>query len=141
MRLVLNMTAPIGEATRREVTEALNLLRLDNMYWISARLNSGLPVPKSAREGGVTYLEPTAAEEKTPEQQFFAAPFLFRPRRHGSGRVLKHGACGDIAAYDAAALTVLKGMPTRVIVPAQGPTNYHALIVTPHGAYDPTRRA
>lgn len=139
MKLVLNMTAPLGEATRREVQNALNLLRLDNMYWISARKNSGLPVPASAALGGVTYLEPTQAEAETSTQEFFGAPFLFEPRPHGSGKVLRHGACGDIAAYDAAALTVLLEIPARVIVPAQGPTRYHALVVTPQGAYDPTR--
>ena len=139
MRLVLNMTAPIGEATRREVAQALNMLRLDNMYWIAARKNSNLSVPASAALGGVTCLEPTAKEARTSTQEFFGAPFLFEKRKHGSGKRLLHGACGDIAAYDSAALTVLLGIPTRVIVPAQGPTRYHALVVTPLGAYDPTR--
>jgi hypothetical protein len=140
MRLVLHMTAPIGEATRREVEHALNLLRIDNMYWISARLNSGLPVPPTAHAAGVEYLEPTAAEAKTSTQEFFGAPFLFRERKHGSGKTCLHGACGDLAAYDAAALTVMSNVPTRIIVPAQGPTRYHALVITPYGPYDPTRR-
>lgn len=147
MDLILHLTGPIGEARRREIQSLLNVLRVDNMYWIAAQMNraeqgKGPMPPTSARAAGVAYRPPTAAEAKTADHHFWGAPHLLKPRLHRpSGQTLKHGSCCDIAAYDAAAITMFKKLPTQVMVPrsgAPGVSSYHANIMTPYGPADPT---
>jgi len=130
MQLRTHLCAPIGEATRREIANTLELLKIDNAYWISAMLNSGKRPPCCTKAAGIDYRPPDQDEAKTSVQEFFSAPFLFARGR---------GACGDISAYDAAALEVLKGVSTKILVPAQGVTSYHVVILTPAGPLDRTR--
>jgi len=130
MILKTHLCAPIGEATRREIAQNLELLKADNAYWISAQLNSGKQPPCCTKAMGIEYRPPQGAEKLTPEQEFFAAPFLIARGR---------GACGDIHAYDAAALEVLFGIQTQILVPAQGRTSYHVVMLTPAGPMDRTK--
>ena len=129
MILHLHLTPPIGEVTRRELQKALELLRMDNIYWITSRLNAGFWVPCCPKAAGVKYRE-TTEETPTHEQSFWSGPFMFEQG---------WGSCGDINAYKAAAMTAIYGIPTRVITPAQGVTSYHVDYVTPWGAFDETQ--
>lgn len=131
MRAHVHLHSPPGEPTRRMVQLFCDALYYDNLLWISARNNSGLDVPRCAKEGGIQYRPPIGAEKSTPDQGFYSAPFMFH-RGHGS--------CCDIAPYDAAALTILYDLPSRPMAPAQGRTSYHCNVLTPWGAYDPSFR-
>lgn len=128
MELRTHFCAPLGEATRREIASVLNVLKADNAFWISAQINSGFTPPCCTKAMGIDYRPPVGAEKTTPVQEFFAAPFLLERGR---------GACGDICAYDAAALETLYGIPTEVLVTAQGATSYHVVMLTPAGPMDP----
>lgn len=130
MILESHLCAPLGEATRREIAHTLENHKADNAYWISAMLNSGKTPPCCTKAMGIDYRPPVGNEKLTPRQQFFSAPFLLQRG---------HGACGDIHAYDAAALEVLFGVPTQILVPAQGRTSYHVVMLTPAGPIDRTR--
>lgn len=130
MELRLHLCAPIGEATRREIAAALEIHKADNAYWIAAMLNSGIRPPCCTKAMGIDYRPPAGRELLTPVQEFWSAPFLIDRG---------HGACGDIVAYDAAALEVLKGIPAKVLVTPQGETAYHVTMLTPAGPMDPTR--
>lgn len=120
----------MGEVTRREILRAVELLRIDNIYWITSRLNAGYWVPCCPLKAGVEYREPDARERQTPDQNFWSGPFLFAQ---------KYGACGDLNAYKAAALTAIYGIPTRMLDPAQGATSYHVTYLTPWGPEDITQ--
>jgi hypothetical protein len=131
MELSLNLVAPIGEATRREIQAVLDILKADNELWISGMQASGHRPPCCARSvPGFLYRPPVGREKQTPRQEFYAAPFMF---------TRGHGSCCDICAYDAAAKTVLFGVPTRVLAVPQGPTSYHITIATPRGPVDPLK--
>lgn len=130
MELRSHLCAPLGEGTRREIAHALENHKADNAFWISALKNSGKRPPCCCKSMQIDYRPPAGAETKTPVQEFYSAPFMFARGR---------GACGDICAYDAAALEVLKGIPTKVLVVPQGETSYHVVILTPDGPLDPTK--
>ena len=130
MILHLHLLPPIGEVTRREILRAVELVRLDNIYWITSRLNAGFYVPCCPLAAGVEYREPTAQEKKTAEQSFWSGPFMFDQG---------WGSCGDINAYKAAALTAIYGISTRMLTPAQASTSYHVDYLTPWGPEDETQ--
>lgn len=129
MILHLHLMPPQGEVTRREIQRAVELVRLDNIYWITSRLNAGFYVPCCPHAAGVEYREPTAQEKVTPDQNMWSAPFMFKQ---------KWGSCSDINAYKSAALTAIYGIQTRILTPAQGATSYHVNYLTPWGPEDET---
>jgi hypothetical protein len=131
MELRSHLCAPLGEATRREIAHVLEGHKADNAYWIAAQKNSGRAPPCCTKAMGIDYRPPAGEELLTPVQEFYSAPFLIRRG---------HGACGDICAYDAAALEVLKGISTKILVTPQGETAYHVVLLTPVGPLDPTRQ-
>jgi len=130
MELRSHLCAPIGEATRREIRHTLDNHKADNAYWISAIRNSGKEPPCCCKSMGIDYRPPVGKETESPVQEFYSAPFMFTRGQ---------GACGDICAYDAAALEVLFKIPTRILVTPQGETSYHVVILTPAGPLDPTK--
>lgn len=130
MELRTHLCAPIGEATRREIAKTLEVVKADNAYWISALINSGKKPPCCAKSMDIDYRPPVGSEAKTSTQEFYSAPFMF---------TRGHGACGDIHAYDAAAMEVLFRVPTKILVPAQGATSYHVVMLTPAGPMDRTK--
>lgn len=130
MILHLHLLPPVGEVTRREVAKAVELVRLDNIYWITSRLNSGLHVPCCPIKAGVKYREPTTKDKKTPDQNFWSAPFMFDQG---------WGSCGDLNAYMAAAYTAIYGIPTSILAPSQGQTSYHITYLAPWGPEDITQ--
>lgn len=129
MIVTLHLCAPPGEATRRELARALNLLKEDNRLVIQAMLRAGLEVPDTVSEMGLEYRPPTAAEAKTPEQAFYCMADMVERGRFS---------CGDAAAFEAAVVEEKYGIQTEVIVVPQGSTEYHALYVCEFGAIDPT---
>lgn len=120
----------MGEVTRRELLSAVELVRRDNIYWITSRLNAGFWVPCCPIRAGLQYREPTASEKKTQDQNFWSIPFLMKQG---------WGSCGDLNAFRAAALTAIYGIPTRMLDPAQGSTSYHVTYLTPWGPEDITK--
>ena len=130
MELRSHLCAPMGEATRREIAHVLEGHKADNAYWISAMQNSGKKPPCCTKAMGIEYRPPVGEEMLTPVQEFYSAPYLIQRGR---------GACGDINAYDAAALEVLKGIQTKILVTPQGETSYHVVMLTPVGPMDPCR--
>jgi len=127
--VTLNLHSPPGEATRRLITRALNVLKEDNRYVINAMLNSGMEIPTSMWDMGLAYNPPTAEEANTPEQKFWGISDMMSR---------KEFSCGDAAACEAAILEELYEIPTELITVAQGAYEYHALYVTPEGPVDPS---
>ena len=132
MIVTLHMCGPEGEVLRRQLAEALNMLKDDNRYVINAMLNSGEHVPDTVIDADLDY-EPSQhmkAVHGEPTQEFF-----------GMKRMFEMGtfSCGDAAAYEAAVQEEKYGVPTEVIVtPTTGDSDYHALYVTPEDVVDPT---
>jgi hypothetical protein len=135
MQLMLHLCGPAGEAMRREISHVLAVLKADNRFVISALLEGGDYVPETMWElhttspKGCIYRPPDEHESKTPRQDFYCVADLVERGEFS---------CGDAAAYEAAVLEEIYGIPTEIIVVAQGSTEYHALYVTPDGPVDPT---
>lgn len=129
MIVTLNLHSPPGEATRRLVTRALNVLKEDNRYVVNAMINSGMDLPTNMWDMGLVYNPPDADEANTPKQEFWGI---------GDMMARKEFSCGDAAACEAAIIEEVFDIPTEIITVAQGAYEYHALYVTPLGPVDPS---
>lgn len=129
MKVVLHLAGPPGEATRRELQQALDIVKEDNRLIINAMLNSGFDVPDDMWDMGVVYDPPNVVEANTAAQGFFCYVDM-----------LNNGtfSCGDAAAWEAAVLEEKYGIPTQTMITPQGSYDYHAIYVAPEGAVDPT---
>lgn len=116
-----------------EISMMLDLAELvvrDNLRWMQAQEQAGIEVPCCASCAGVKYVPPTSAEYRSANITIDGAQMLLKKKR---------GACGSIAAYDAAAKR-LEGVPAEVLIVPQGGNYYHAVIGTPDGVIDPTAK-
>lgn len=129
MILTLNLHSPRGEATRRLITRALNVLKEDNRYVINGMVNAGMDLPWNMWDMGLVYNPPDAEQANTPEQAFWGISDLL---------ARKEFSCGDAAACEAAIVEELFDIPTEIITVPQGAYEYHALYLTPEGPVDPS---
>jgi len=129
MRITLHLYAPNGEAKRRLLNKLLRIVQDDNRLVINGLMNSGLPVADTMSDLGLTYKPPGAEEANTPDQGFFGVVDLVERGTFS---------CGDAAAWEAAVLEEKYGIPAEAQIVAQGATDYHAIVITPNGVYDPT---
>ncbi len=140
----LHLHGPPGEATRRLVSDMLEIVRQDNIYVVQAMLDAGIEVPDTMWEMGLVYDPPNpnrpvydhygnvidvVDEVNTPKQNFY-----------GISDMIENGtfSCGDGAAAEAAIATVKYGVKTRCECVAQGGYEYHAIFITPDGPVDPS---
>jgi hypothetical protein len=127
--VTLNLHSPPGEATRRLITRALNVLKEDNRYVINAMVNGGMEIPWNMWDMGLVYDPPTADEANTPEQAFWGISDLMQRKKFS---------CGDAAACEAAIIEEVFDISTEIITVPQGAYEYHALYLTPDGPVDPS---
>jgi hypothetical protein len=127
--VTLNLHSPPGEATRRLITRALNVLKEDNRYVVNAMLNSGMELPTNMWDMGIAYNPPTAEQANSPEQQFWGISDMMSR---------KEFSCGDAAACESAIIEEVYDIPTEIITAPQGTYEYHALYLTPQGPVDPS---
>jgi len=128
---VLTTFSAPGASEVETLSEQLELLIQDNERWIQSMLRQGIEPPCCSKCGGVKYREPSEADYQAGAILFKAAPDMFRDGV---------GACGSIAAYDAAALRQLEGVDAwgHIEDSGHGPSSYHAVVGTPAGVHDPT---
>lgn len=129
MIVTLNLHSPPGEATRRLITRALNVIKEDNRYVINAMLNGGMELPTNMWDMGLVYNPPTAEEANTPEQQFWGISDMMARQEFS---------CGDAAACESALMEELFDIPTEILAVPQGAYEYHAIYLTPEGPIDPS---
>lgn len=116
-----------------EVTELQILCELvvkDNVAWMERMEAQGYEVPCCAKCAGVHYVPPKREDYERAIITIDGAQRLLAQKR---------GACGAIAAYDAAAKR-LEGEVAWVEIVPQGKSYYHAIVGTPEGTYDPTAK-
>jgi hypothetical protein len=135
MQIVLHLCGPAGEASRREIAHFLTGLKADNRWVIRALMEGGDAVPETMWDvhnvspGGCVYRPPDEHESMTPEQHFYCIADMIERGEFS---------CGDAAAYEAAVVEEVYGVPAEILVVAQGSSEYHALFVTEEGPIDPT---
>jgi len=121
--------APPGEATRRIITQLLNVQKDDNRLLLSALMANKVDIPDTMWDLGLRYEPPAGAELNSPQQDFYSLIDL-----------LDQGtfSCGDAAAYEAAVQEEKYGKPCFCMCVAQGSNEYHAIYVSTTGPVDPT---
>ena len=114
-----------------ELRELLETLVQDNEAWIHRMQAMGIEPPCCSACAGVLYRAPDEDDYEHGAIIFKCAPDMFADGI---------GACGPIAAYDAAALRVLEEIDAWVEIEngGDGPSSYHAIVGTPNGTHDPT---
>lgn len=130
IRIDLVLSPGPGAEEAQLLADAAELVVDDNVRWIQRQRAAGHETACCARCGGIVYRPPSRAEYRKGVVTIAGAQAMF-----DAG----HGACGTIAAYDAAAKRV-KGQHAWVeVVPSElGPSYYHAIVGTPDGSHDPT---
>ena len=120
-----------GDEEVAELAELLETLVQDNQAWIRKMQDMGIEPPCCSKCGGVLYRAPDQEDYEHGAIMFKCAPDMFADGV---------GACGPIAAYDAAALRELEGADAWVEIEdgGGGPSSYHAIVGTPGGTHDPT---
>jgi len=122
--------SPAGEDEAAELEAVCELVVQSNTQWMERHIADGYEVPCCAKCAGVRYVPPTKADYR-----------LGRIRVDGAQQLLatKRGACGSVAAYDAAAART-EGKEAWVVIVPQGGSYYHAIVGTNDGTYDPTAK-
>lgn len=124
------MTARIGMAPTighelPYVQAVADLLYVVNVAWLRSAVARGLQPPTRALqceppwcEHGVVYVRYHGAMHRGRERDYFDGPMMFH---------FGEGTCIEIAAYDAAASTVLEGRPARPLATGARP-DFHCAV-------------
>jgi hypothetical protein len=127
---------PMAEQVQAYYLQAvLQVTAEANAAWLMSEWQKGRKVDCCAACAGVLYLEPAKALSQTFHS---AATILKNPNRGWS--------CADLAALDAGYLLAEEmkrggsGVGIRVALEQVGPHRWHAVVVTPSGVRDPSKR-
>jgi len=136
MLVELELCGPKGDGQIILWQRVLEIVQKDNEMLFQAMLRSNKSVPEYIDQLGLPYLPPTREEARGERQ-----------RISGLQGILERGSwsCGDAAALEAAALSVVHGVPAVVravlLTPRHSPhALLHAVYETPEGRVDPTAR-
>ncbi len=131
MRFTTHMCMPEGDGSREGYEDALEALKRDNRRVVAAMLADGQHVADTVGELGLVYVP------ETPSFDASGRPVM---NLYGVADMVARGtfSCGDAAAYEAAVLEEKYGVPTRLVSAPQSGNQFHAVVVTQDGVFDPT---
>lgn len=116
-------------------TIALTLYDL-NRVWITDAVRGGLTPPRRVADceppwcpQPIIYRRHHGSSPAGDDRDYFDGPTMFHRGE---------ATCIDIAAYDAAAMTVLEGVDARPLVVGDELTKLHCIVLLPRSRTDPT---
>lgn len=125
------MCMPEGDAMRQRFSDLMELLKRDNRGVIAAMLGNGMPIPETMDDLGLRYIPEQNSRDEHGEPVM--ALYGLRDMVERSSF-----SCGDAAAYEAAVMEEIYGIPTICLAVAQGDEDMHAVYVTAEDVVDPT---
>lgn len=130
MRFTANLCMPEGDGARETYRSFMALTKADNRRVIRAMLRDGIDVPDTVGELGLEY---------RPEQRRRDANGEPLMEIRGMYHMLENGffSCGCAAAYEGAVLEEKYGILTECEPVPQGDDDFHAIVITEYGAFDP----
>ncbi len=127
----MHLCNPGGDATRDGYARALEWVQADNRRVIRAMLDAGEDVPDTMSDWGLRYVPERSRHDRSgrPLMDVF-----------GIYDMVERGtfSCGDAAGWEAAVIEEKYGIPAAAIPAPQGDNDFHAVVVTEDGVYDPT---